>query len=150
MCIRDSAYTNWTIPDWQEWEKNSLSTALQWNGLKGKHYIADALSRYPVFNPDSSIDAAMAEPEQPEIVTCMRATHERGLEDNCKYIDEEYSMIADGVSSGTILFLRPAWSVYLVLPYPSSRLFGPLWMLPRIVWAWFLPRRRICLPRFSF
>ena len=75
------------------------SFTVKW--VEGKtHYIADALSRYPVFNPDSSIDTAMAEPEQPEIVTCMRATHERGLEDNCKYIDEEYSMIADGVSSG--------------------------------------------------
>ena len=75
-----------------------LTITVKW--VEGKtHYIADALSRYPVFNPDSSIDAAMAEPEQPEIVTCMRTTHERGLEDISKYIDEEYNMIADVVES---------------------------------------------------
>ena len=53
--------------------------------------------RYPVFNPDTSIDAP--EPEQPEIVTCMRTTHDQGLNDISQYIDEDYNLIADVVES---------------------------------------------------
>ena len=74
------------------------SFTVKW--VEGKtHYIADALSRYPVFNPDSSIDAEMAEPELPEIVNCMRTTHAHGLQDICQYIDSDYKMIADIVES---------------------------------------------------
>ena len=74
------------------------SFTVKW--VEGKtHYIADALSRYPVFNPDSSIDAEMAEPELPEIVKCMRTTHAHGLQDICQYIDNDYKMIADIVES---------------------------------------------------
>ena len=74
------------------------SFTVKW--VEGKtNYIADALSRYPVINPDSSIDAEMAEPEQPEIVNCMRTTHAHGLQDICQYIDDEYNMIADVVES---------------------------------------------------
>ena len=80
MCIRDSSFT-------VEWVEGKI------------HYIADALSRYPVFNTDSSIDTEMAEPEQPEIVNCMRTTHAHGLQDICQYIDDEYNMIADVVES---------------------------------------------------
>ena len=72
------------------------SFTVQW--VEGKtHYIADALSRYPVFNPDQSIDAP--EPEQPEIVTCMRATDNRGIDDIIKHIDEDYKLVADAVES---------------------------------------------------
>ena len=72
------------------------SFTVQW--VEGKtHYIADALSHYPVFNPDKSIDAP--EPEQPEIVTCIRTADSRGLEEIIKHIDEDYKLIADAVES---------------------------------------------------
>ena len=74
------------------------SFTVQW--VEGKtHYIADALSRYPVFNPDNTIDAEMAEPDMPEIVNCMRTTHVNGLQDICQHIDDNYKMIADAVES---------------------------------------------------
>ena len=72
------------------------SFTVKW--VEGKtHYIADALSRYPVFNPDQSIDAP--EPEQPEIVTCLRTTSNRGIEDIIQHIKEDYKLIADAVES---------------------------------------------------
>ena len=49
------------------------------------------------FNPDQSIDAP--EPEQPEIVTCLRTTSNRGIDDIIQHIDEDYKLIADAVES---------------------------------------------------
>ena len=63
--------------------------------MPGKdHKIADALSRFPVFSPDASIDVPVA-----EVMQCQRTYNAAGLDVIFRAIDKDYKLIISAIMS---------------------------------------------------
>ena len=56
------------------------------------HKIADALSRFPVFSPDASIDVPVT-----EVMQCQRTYNAAGLDVIFRAIDKDYKLIISAV-----------------------------------------------------